>query len=308
MTTIYGRQSLEADHLVVSTLEQAGRLPADTPDLAAVTDASGRVSSLESFRDGNPDPDVTALGPKPTEALARIARDGPPGAGPDWEASVRGYEESIKIELARLDPTTPMPIRGSSWSPTRSTAPGEGSCAVGLHVNRGPVIVAMLALAVLTTLTGCTNTAEPGASPSTPVDTEVPFAAPAGISDADYDVDTFDTCSPFRSTLWLKAAVVDRRLGTRGRAGAGGELRVARSGDHRGRRRRVRPQPQGRQHRPPLPARGARLGRQLVLADGDVGRDAGVPLVPRGRTGPTGDGHPRDRRDRGGRGTAPRRR
>ena len=104
VTAIYGRQSLEADHLVVSSLEQAGRLPADTPDLAAVTDASGRVSSLESFRDGNPDPDVTALGPTPTEALARIARDGPPGAGPDWEASVRGYEESIKIELARLDP------------------------------------------------------------------------------------------------------------------------------------------------------------------------------------------------------------
>ena len=39
-----------------------------------------------------------------------------------------------------------------------------------------------------------------------------PFAAPAGISDTDYDVDTFDTCSPFRSTLWLKAAVVDRQL------------------------------------------------------------------------------------------------
>jgi hypothetical protein len=104
VTTIYGRQSLEADHLVVSSLEQAGRLPADTPDLAAVTDATGRVSSLESFRDGNPDPDVTSLGPTPTEALARIARDGPLGAGPDWEASVRGYEESIKIELARLDP------------------------------------------------------------------------------------------------------------------------------------------------------------------------------------------------------------
>ncbi len=101
---IYGRQSLEADHLVVSTLEQAGKLPADAPDLAAVTDATGRVSSLESFRDGNPDPDVTALGVPPSEALARIARHGPAGAGPDWEAAVRGYEDSIKIELARLDP------------------------------------------------------------------------------------------------------------------------------------------------------------------------------------------------------------
>ncbi|HEX5811533.1 MAG TPA: hypothetical protein VFY38_05505 [Pseudonocardia sp.] len=101
---IYGRQSLEADHLVVSTLEQAGKLPADAPDLAAVTDATGRVSSLESFRDGNPDPDVTALGVPPSEALARIARHGPAGAGPDWEAAVRGYQDSIKIELARLDP------------------------------------------------------------------------------------------------------------------------------------------------------------------------------------------------------------
>ena len=101
---IYGRQSLEADHLVVSTLVQAGKLPADAPDLAAVTDATGRVSSLESFRDGNPDPDVTALGVPPPEALARIARHGPAGAGPDWEAAVRGYQDSIKIELARLDP------------------------------------------------------------------------------------------------------------------------------------------------------------------------------------------------------------
>ena len=101
---IYGRQSLEADHLVVSTLEQAGQLPADTPDLDAVTDATGRVSSLESFRDGNPDPDVTALGVKPSDALARIARHQPPGAGPEWGAAVQDYENSIKIELSRLDP------------------------------------------------------------------------------------------------------------------------------------------------------------------------------------------------------------
>ena len=101
---IYGRQSLETDHLVVSTLEQAGKLPADAPGLAAVTDGTGQVSSLESFRDGNPDPDVTALGVKPSEALARIARHGPAGAGPEWGAAVRGYENLIKIELSRLDP------------------------------------------------------------------------------------------------------------------------------------------------------------------------------------------------------------
>ena len=104
VNAIYGRQSLEAGHLIVSTLEEAGRLPADAPDLDAVTDATGRVSSLESFRDGNPDPDVTALDTTPTDALARIARAGPVGAGPDWEAAVGGYEESIKIGLTQLDP------------------------------------------------------------------------------------------------------------------------------------------------------------------------------------------------------------
>ena len=91
VNAIYGRQSLETDQLVVTTLEQAGKLPADAPDLAAVTDSTGHVSSLESFRDGNPDPDVTALGVKPSEALASIARHGPAGAGPEWGAAVRGY-------------------------------------------------------------------------------------------------------------------------------------------------------------------------------------------------------------------------
>ena len=61
-------------------------------------------------------------------------------------------------------------------------------------------------------LTGCTSAAQPGASPSTPVETEIPFSAPAGMSDTDFDVDTFNPCSPFRSTLWLRAAVVDPQL------------------------------------------------------------------------------------------------
>jgi hypothetical protein len=93
---------------------------------------------------------------------------------------------------------------------------------VGIHVNRAPVAVAVLVLAVLT---GCTSAPQPGAAPSTPVDTGVPFAAPAGISDTDYDVDTFDTCSPFRSTLWLKAAVVDRQLGPQAAPEPGGGCR-----------------------------------------------------------------------------------
>ena len=90
---------------MVSTLEQAGRLPADAPDLAAVTDATGRVSSLESFRDGNPDPDVTALDAKPSDALAQDrAPPGPSAPVRTGVDAVQGYENSIKIELSRLDP------------------------------------------------------------------------------------------------------------------------------------------------------------------------------------------------------------
>ncbi len=104
VTAIYGRQSLEARHLIVSTLEEAGRLPADAPDLDAVTDATGRVSSLESFRDGNPDPDVTALDTAPADALKQIAYAGPVGADPTWGDAVDGYENAINIGLAHLDP------------------------------------------------------------------------------------------------------------------------------------------------------------------------------------------------------------
>jgi hypothetical protein len=104
VTAIYGRQSLETRHLIVSTLEEAGRLPADAPDLDAVTDATGRVSSLESFRDGNPDPDVTALDTAPADALKQIAYAGPVGADPTWGDAVDGYESAINIGLAHLDP------------------------------------------------------------------------------------------------------------------------------------------------------------------------------------------------------------
>jgi hypothetical protein len=102
--TIYGRQALEARHLIVSTLEETGRLPADAPYLDAVTDASGRVSSLEAFRTGSPDPDVGALDPAPVDALKEIAFAGPVGAPPDWADAVDGYENTINIGLAHLDP------------------------------------------------------------------------------------------------------------------------------------------------------------------------------------------------------------
>ena len=104
MNAIYGRQSLEARHLIVSTLEEAGRLPADAPGLDAVTDATGRVSSLESFRDGNPDPDVTALDTTPADALKQISRAGPVGAERPGRDAVDSYENTINIGLTQLDP------------------------------------------------------------------------------------------------------------------------------------------------------------------------------------------------------------
>ena len=75
----------------------------------------------------------------------------------------------------------------------------------------------MLTLAVLT---GCTSAAQAGAAPSTPVETEIPFSAPAGISDTDFDVDAFDPCSPFR---------VDAVAEGRGRRPAAGPADRARS-------------------------------------------------------------------------------
>ena len=56
-----------------------------------------------------------------------------------------------------------------------------------------------------------------------------PTARLLGGSRIDYDVDTFDPCSPFRSTLWLKTAVVDRQLAPQAApepgAAAGGGVR-----------------------------------------------------------------------------------
>ncbi len=53
--SIRGRQHLDLDHLLVSTYQQIGALPPDTPGLAAVTDPDGQVSTLDSFRDDTPD-------------------------------------------------------------------------------------------------------------------------------------------------------------------------------------------------------------------------------------------------------------
>lgn len=77
---------------------------------------------------------------------------------------------------------------------------------MGLDLSRTLAAAAVLALAVLT---GCSSTTEP---PTPAADNAIPFSSPTGGSQPHYDVDDFDTCSPFASTLCLKAAVVDRQL------------------------------------------------------------------------------------------------
>jgi hypothetical protein len=103
VNTLAGRQSLEANHLIVSSLEQVDRLPADVRGLDAVTDGSGHVSSLESFRDGNPDSDVAAGNTPPDQALDNIARHGPTGSA-EWRAAVEDYHFTVRSGINMLDP------------------------------------------------------------------------------------------------------------------------------------------------------------------------------------------------------------
>jgi hypothetical protein len=110
LDTLSGRQQTEVDHLLVSTYEQAGLLPADAPDLDAVTDGSGRVAPLESFRDGQPDPDVAAGETPPREALGEIARNGPAGGDPDaWRAAAAEYGNRSSLDALDPDYANPEP-------------------------------------------------------------------------------------------------------------------------------------------------------------------------------------------------------
>ena len=77
---------------------------------------------------------------------------------------------------------------------------------MGLHVSRGLAALAVLASVALA---GCTTAPAPGPPAGTPVDTVVPFSAPAGASDADFDVDALDPCAPFASPRWLEAAAAE---------------------------------------------------------------------------------------------------
>ena len=77
-------------------------------------------------------------------------------------------------------------------------------------MNRGRALLVGVAALALVVLTGCTP--DPGRTGSAPPDTAVPFASPAGGSDTDFDVDSFDPCSPFAAPLWRRAAPVDPRL------------------------------------------------------------------------------------------------
>jgi hypothetical protein len=68
-----------------------------------VTDGSGHVASLESFRDGNPDPDAAAAETPPDQALDNIARHGPTGSA-EWRTAVEDYHATVRTGLGLLDP------------------------------------------------------------------------------------------------------------------------------------------------------------------------------------------------------------
>jgi hypothetical protein len=104
------RQNLDVNHLIVSTYQQAGALPADTPDLDAVTDDTGQVAALDSFRDDQIDPDVTGNDLSSVEALARIARQGPAGEDPkEWRDALDEYREAASLGYADVDHANPEP-------------------------------------------------------------------------------------------------------------------------------------------------------------------------------------------------------
>ncbi len=107
---VLGSEDLNVDHLIVSAYQQAGALPADTPDLDAVTDQTGQVAALESFRDDQPDPDVTGDDLGSGHALAQIARMGPAGGNPlKWRDALAEYRDAASLKYAYLDYVDPEP-------------------------------------------------------------------------------------------------------------------------------------------------------------------------------------------------------
>jgi hypothetical protein len=116
LEAIEGRQRLDINHLIVSAFQEAGALPADTPNLDAITDYTGQVSSLDSFLDDQPDPDVIEDEPGSQTALDEIARHGPAGGNPkEWQDALQNYREAAiaglqiaDVDHANPDPRTPL--------------------------------------------------------------------------------------------------------------------------------------------------------------------------------------------------------
>jgi hypothetical protein len=107
---VLGSEELDVSHLIVSAYQQAGVLPADMPDLDAVTDQTGQVAALDSFRDDEPDPDVTGDDLGSEQALAQIARWGPTGGDPlEWRDALAAYRDMASLKYAYLDYVDPAP-------------------------------------------------------------------------------------------------------------------------------------------------------------------------------------------------------
>jgi hypothetical protein len=107
---VLGREKLDVNHLIVSAYQQAGALPADTPDLDAVTDQTGRVAALDSFRDDQVDPDVTGNDLGSLHALEQIARQGPAGGNSlEWRDALAEYRDAASLKYAYLDYVNPEP-------------------------------------------------------------------------------------------------------------------------------------------------------------------------------------------------------
>jgi hypothetical protein len=110
LNDLVGRQELDIDHLIVSAYQEAGALSADTPHLDAVTDESGRLAPLDSFRDDQPDPDVIGNDLDSHSALGEIARRGPAGGNPeDWKDALLNYHKAASLENVDVDHANPEP-------------------------------------------------------------------------------------------------------------------------------------------------------------------------------------------------------
>ncbi|QYN32659.1 hypothetical protein K1T35_29345 [Pseudonocardia sp. DSM 110487] len=110
LEAIEGRQRLDINHLIVSAYQEAGALPADTPNLDAITDHTGQVSALDSFRGDQSDPDVIEDEPGSQTALDEIARHGPAGGNPkDWQDALDEYREAARLGYVAVDHANPAP-------------------------------------------------------------------------------------------------------------------------------------------------------------------------------------------------------